>query len=377
VVLAVALAGMLAACGGPEKQEAPQAGGNAAGIDLAAGKAIAERSCKGCHGLDGRSAAPGIPNLAGQSDRYLVASLLEYNNRKRMHAALKDLAANMSEADMRNVAAYYAELPAIVTAEAAKSAPPVMPYEAGKEKSKECAQCHGEDGNSRTPGVPTLAGQQPVYFVAAIQEYLRGLRKASPMHEMIKHLERADKENLALFYASQVPVERPSAPLGDPVAGEPLTAVCGGCHGSYGLSYDAATPTLAGQDAQYLVDAIKGYRLTRKNAVMQRQIAKLTDDEIANIAAFYTVQRSRPAEKGQRLVQDLAEKCDRCHAATAENPAMVVPKIHGQDRDYLVMALRAYRDDRRESSVMHKMSLPFGDTVIESIAALYASQSPK
>jgi len=38
------------------------------------------------------------------------------------------------------------------------------------------------------------------------------------------------------------------------------------------------------------------------------------------------------------------------------------------------MALRAYRDDRRESSMMHRMSLPYSDSIIESIAALYASQ---
>jgi len=376
LILAIMLSAALAACTGKEQQATETKATTLAAVDAGAGKALAERYCKGCHGLNGKGAAPGIPNLAGQWDRYLVASLKEYDSRKRMHAALKELTGNMSEADLHNVAAFYAGLPAVAHARSSDTAL-VMPYEAGKEKSRECAKCHGDDGNSKTAGVPTLAGQQAVYFVAAIQEYLRGLRKASPMHDMLRHLEKSDKENLALFYASQIPAERHSAPFGDPVAGEPLSAVCGGCHGSYGVSYDSATPTLAGQDAQYLVDAIKAYRTTRKHAVMQRQIARLSDEEMASIAAFYTVQRSKPAEKGQRLVQDLAEKCDRCHAGPADNPAMVVPKIHGQDKDYLVMALRAYRDDRRESSVMHKMSLPFGDTVIESIASLYASQPPK
>ncbi len=41
------------------------------------------------------------------------------------------------------------------------------------------------------------------------------------------------------------------------------------------------------------------------------------------------------------------------------------------------MALRAYRDDRRESSAMHKMSLPFSDAIIDSIAALCATQPAK
>jgi cytochrome c553 len=56
---------------------------------------------------------------------------------------------------------------------------------------------------------------------------------------------------------------------------------------------------------------------------------------------------------------------------------MVVPKIKGQDRDYLIMALRAYRDDRRESSMMHKMSLPYSDSIIESLSAAYAAQPAK
>ncbi len=53
---------------------------------------------------------------------------------------------------------------------------------------------------------------------------------------------------------------------------------------------------------------------------------------------------------------------------------MAVPKISGQDKDYLVMALRAYRDDRRESSMMHNMSLPYSDSIIESVSTFYASQ---
>jgi cytochrome c553 len=59
------------------------------------------------------------------------------------------------------------------------------------------------------------------------------------------------------------------------------------------------------------------------------------------------------------------------------NPAIAIPNIRGQDKDYLVMALRAYRDDRRQSSVMHKMSLPYGDSIIESLASFYASRPAK
>ncbi len=345
--------------------------GRQAAADVSAGKALAERECKGCHGLDGRGAAAGIPHLAGQHERYLVAALNEYRDRKRTHAALRDIAAHMSEAEARNVAAYYASLPPIATASDVEV---FSPYENGRTRAAACATCHGEDGNSRTPGIPNLAGQQPLYFVIAAQEYLTGVREAAPMHGLVRDMSKLDLESVALFFASQTPAQRPAPSFGNPAAGEPLSAPCGGCHGSHGVSTDAATPSLASQDPQYLVESTKAYRKTRRNAVMQRAVAGLSDKDIENIAAFYAVQKSRPAEQGQTLVEELTEKCNRCHRADVANPALNVPNIRGQDKDYLIMALRGYRDDRRASSVMHKMSLPYGDSVIESIASFYASR---
>ena len=121
----------------------------------------------------------------------------------------------------------------------------------------------------------------------------------------------------------------------------------------------------------------KAYRNARKHDAMQRAVAGLSDADIDNIAAFYTIQKSHPAERGQTLVRDLTDKCNRCHRTDTDIPAMVVPNIRAQDRDYLIMALRAYRDDRRESSIMHKMSLPYGDSIIETLASFYANQAAK
>jgi cytochrome c553 len=343
--------------------------------DAAAGKVFAERECKGCHGVDGKGAAPAIPHLAAQRESYLLASLRAYKEGKRTHAALKEIAAHMSDAEARNLATYYAGLPPVQAAVTdAKSA---SPYDRGKALAGACAKCHSEDGNSTTPGIPSLAGQQPHYLVIALQEYLAKERKAAPMHALLPSLTRLDKESLALYFASQTPRPRGAPSFGDPAAGEPLSAVCGGCHGSHGVSIDTATPILAGQDARYLVQAIKAYRTTRQRATMRAYVQGLSEQEIENIAAFYSVQKSRPAEKGQTLVQELTDKCNRCHGAQADNPAAPIPKIAGQDRDYLVMALRAYRDDRRESTTMHKMSLPYGDAVIDAIVSYYAAQPAK
>jgi cytochrome c553 len=150
--------------------------------------------------------------------------------------------------------------------------------------------------------------------------------------------------------------------------------VCGGCHGPRGVSTDAATPNLAGQDASYLVNAIKAYPKTRRHQGMEAYVGDLGKADIENIAAFYAIQKSRPAEKGQTIVQGLIEKCNRCHEANVDNASMAVPKINGQDKDYLIMALRAYRDDRRESSMMHNMSLPYSDSIIESVSSHYANR---
>jgi cytochrome c553 len=352
----------LAACSDREKEAA----GN-----VAAGKTIAERECKSCHGLDGKGAAPGIPHLAGQYERYLVTALKEYRDGRRTHAALREIATHMTDAQARDVAAYYASLPSI---------PPVSgietfsPYEHGRKRAAACTTCHGQDGNSTTPGTPSLAGQQPVYFIIAAQEYLTGVREKDPMHAMLRDMSKLDLESVALFFASQTPAPRPAPSFGNEAAGEPLSGPCGGCHGPRGVSIDAATPSLASQDGDYLVASTKAYGKTRRNAVMERAVAGLNDTDVKNIAAFYVVQKSRPAERGQTLVQELTEKCNRCHGADTSNPALAIPNIRGQDKDYLVMALRAYRDDRRQSSVMHKMSLPYGDSIIESLASFYASR---
>ena len=378
LLLAVALAAALAGCSDRQAAEKKAAAAGAAAPSLepghgdkAAGAKIAEADCKACHGMDGRSVAPAIPHLAGQHERYLLGALAEYRQGKRTHAALRRIATQLTEKDVRDIAAYYASQPPVGPAAAAA---PASPYEMGRKVSEQCASCHGPVGNSTAAGVPSLAGQQPRYLVAAIHEYLGGERKTSPMHARLTGIGRVDVENVALFYASQGPAARTPQPKGDPKAGEQLAAVCGGCHGMQGVSTDSATPSLAGQDEQYLVGAIKEYRTSRRRENMRTYVQGISDRDIENIAAFYAVQTPKTPEKGQTLVQEYVERCNKCHAPGVSNPAVAIPRIQGQDKDYLVMALREYRDGRRESSTMHNMSLPYGESIIDSIAAYYASQ---
>ncbi len=363
ILLAICLSVVLAGCSdrSPEEQSA---------VDISAGKQLAEKECKGCHGLDGKGVTAGIPNLAGQRGRYIIAALKDYKEGVRVHAVLRALASNMSYDDMRAVAAFYSSLkPVPPAAEEVFSS-----FENGKAVAETCTGCHGANGNSQSPGVPTLAGQQPNYFVAATQEYLTNVRASAPMDPLLRKLDKLDIESAALYFASQTPVQRGASPIGDAVAGEHLTAVCAGCHGPHGVSTDSATPSLAGQDPNYLVHAISAYHASRKHALMPRVVANLSDQTIADIAAFYSTQKSKPAEYGQVLLKKTVEKCDHCHSGGSDNPALAIPIIDAQDKDYLVLALRAYRDGRRGNSMMHSMSWPYSDSIFESLASHYASQ---
>jgi len=369
LILGIALSVLVLGCGEREKPAATPAVAKPSG-DAAAGKAIAERDCKVCHGLDGRGVAPGIPHLAAQRERYLYLALTEYLEVRRTHAALRDLVKRLTETELRNVIAYYASQPPVSVA--SESAQQASLLEKGKALAAACVKCHGEEGNSRTPGIPSLAGQQPQYLIAAVQEYHRGERRTAAMQKILRDVSRRDLESVALYFASRTPAQRPAPPHGDPKAGAPRTAMCGGCHGPNGVSRDAATPTLAGQDPQYLVKSIKAYRTSRQHWGMQRFVAALSNNDIENISAFYTVQQSRPADSIPSSARELAAKCDRCHDAE-DTPQMVTPILRGQDKDYLVMALRAYRDDKRESTTMHRMSIVYSNAIIDDIASYYAS----
>ncbi len=373
VLLAGALLILGNGCG--EKPQDKQSA-TAAGADGAGGKSIAQKNCAGCHGLDGKGANDDIPHLAAQYADYLIQSLNAYKQGKRTHAALKDMALGMSDAQIQSVANYYASLPPISSGKVEDTM--ISPYEKGKQTAAACAGCHAEDGNSTQAGIPNLAGQQPIYFISAVNDYLEGKRQiATPQKEaMVSALSRVDIEAMALYYASQSPVKRDAPASGDPAKGEPLSANCGGCHGSHGVSHDSAVPSLASQDPEYVVKATKEYRnRVREQENMHKVVTDINDQQLADIAAFYAVQQGQPAQQEPVSIQELTDQCDRCHAPSMEaTPGVIFPKINGQHKAYLLKALREYRDGVRESSTMHKMSLPYSDAIIESLATVYANR---
>ena len=75
--------------------------------DAAAGKAKAA-SCGACHGANGISAVPTYPNLAGQKEAYLTKQMKAFKDKTRKDPTMNAMAAPLSDADMANIAAYYA-----------------------------------------------------------------------------------------------------------------------------------------------------------------------------------------------------------------------------------------------------------------------------
>jgi cytochrome c553 len=77
--------------------------------DAAAGKAKAA-TCNACHGVNGISAIPTYPNLAGQKEAYLVKQMKAFKDKSRKEPTMNAMAAPLSDADMANLAAHFAGL---------------------------------------------------------------------------------------------------------------------------------------------------------------------------------------------------------------------------------------------------------------------------
>ena len=82
--------------------------------DAAAGK-VKARACLTCHGVDGMSRLPSAPNLAGQNEWYLAKQLRDYRSGKRTHRFMSIVAKNLSDADIDDLAAWYASIKITVT----------------------------------------------------------------------------------------------------------------------------------------------------------------------------------------------------------------------------------------------------------------------
>ncbi|MGR9089521.1 MAG: c-type cytochrome [Gammaproteobacteria bacterium] len=165
----------------------------------------------------------------------------------------------------------------------------------------QCAACHGPDGNSINPEWPNLAGQHAKYINQQLRAYKSGDRVNPNMSAMVTTLTDKDIVAIGDYYSTMSPkIGRISAD--NIAAGEKLyrggdkdngLPACMACHGPNGAGNPAANyPALRGQHAQYTSIQLAAYRSgerktgTERKAMMQTIAAKLSDEDIANLASY-------------------------------------------------------------------------------------------
>jgi len=171
--------------------------------DSAAGAAKAE-TCLGCHGVKhyvNTYPTYHVPRIAGQHEAYLVTALQAYRGKLRAHQTMQANAGLMTDQDIQDIAAYFAEQ-GLEEHDANYSADSDS-MAAGKAKAGTCAACHGETGFQDVPTNPVLAGQYKSYLEQALKDYRSGARQSAIMAGFASQLTDEDIEDLSAWFSSQ------------------------------------------------------------------------------------------------------------------------------------------------------------------------------
>lgn len=176
----------------------------------------------------------------------------------------------------------------------------------------------------------------------------------------------------------------------DAKAGEKKAQMCIGCHGipDYKASFPEVfrVPMIAGQNAKYIVSALTQYKKgDRKHPTMRSVATSLSDQDMADLAAFYSTQAKAetvpatptvPANVAALLAKG---NCASCHGANFSAPIdPSYPKLAGQHGDYLYVALRAYQTEKnplvgRNNAIMAGMAKPYTLAETKILANYFAS----
>lgn len=166
---------------------------------------------------------------------------------------------------------------------------------------------------------------------------------------------------------------------GDPEAGKQIGYTCLGCHGieGYRNAYPSfRVPKLGGQKAGYIEIALTGYRNgTRKHPTMVAQATSLSDQEIADVAAYLASIGNQTVAAGgtQDASFEKAAACAACHGQNGISMNAAWPTLAGQHEEYLAYALKQYRNGGRKDPVMTAQAALLAEEDIPLLARYFAS----
>ncbi|MGJ8674770.1 MAG: c-type cytochrome [Pseudoalteromonas sp.] len=159
---------------------------------------------------------------------------------------------------------------------------------------------------------------------------------------------------------------------GDAEAGKAKSLTCSACHGGDGNSAIAMNPKIAGQHEGYLVKQLTEFRLAsrtggkegRNNAVMNGMAAALSDQDIADLAAYFSSQDQKAGETPEDVIEagqalyrggDANRgitSCISCHGPTGKGMGLAgFPVISGQHAEYTSSQLKMFRDGTRANDM--------------------------
>jgi cytochrome c553 len=188
-----------------------------------------------------------------------------------------------------------------------------------------------------------------------------------------------------VFVASVTSVAYAQDAAGDAKAGETKIAMCIGCHGikGYQASFPEVykVPMISGQNAGYIVSSLTAYQKgERKHPTMRSIAASLTAKDMADKDDSVTLPE-KASEASPSTAALLAKgACASCHGASLNKPMVPgYPKIAGQYKDYLYVALKSYKQDGqatwgRSNGVMGGIAKQFTLAELKQLSAYVSSQ---
>ena len=161
-----------------------------------------------------------------------------------------------------------------------------------QERLPTCLACHGGDGQSQNPDVPSLGAQQSFYVTVQLLMFRERMRLADAMNDMAKGLSDDDLRSFADVIA-KLPAPHPSDAPADPARMERAAALavqnrCNVCHTAT-FAGQESVPRIANQREDYLIKALRGYKDNSRHgydATMAEVMQPVTDDQILDLAYY-------------------------------------------------------------------------------------------